>query len=35
MRLAATARPQLIASSSTIPNEARSQGVQNTSPVTR
>ena len=32
MRLAATARPQLIASSSTMPKEARSQGVQNTSP---
>ena len=35
IRLAATARPQLMASSSTMPNEALSQGVQKTSPVTR
>ena len=31
MRLATTGRPQLMASSSTIPNEARWQGVQWTS----
>jgi hypothetical protein len=35
LRGAGTARPQLMASSSTMPNEALSQGVQKTSPVTR
>ena len=35
MRLATTGRPQLIASSSTIPKDARLHGVQNTSPATR
>ena len=35
IRLATTGRPQLIASSSTMPNDARLQGVQNTSPLTR
>jgi len=33
--LATTGRPQLIASSSTIPNDARLHGVQNTDPDTR